>query len=139
MEYRGLRFYCYGLVVFNGTLKRYRSRKLIELEKDLQTELEGVLDNEELFWKLKSHSDWLLLGDRNTKYFHCQANKKKMINHIKSLKLDVGLWCYEEDRLKYEVVSFYRRLYTDDATNVGLFLVRNVFSIVEPKLFKALD
>lgn len=53
-------------------MKRYHFNKLIELEKELFIDLEGVLDNEELLWNKKSQSDWLSLGNRNTKYFHCR-------------------------------------------------------------------
>lgn len=35
----------------------------IDLEKELQTELEAVLDNEEFLWKQKSKKDWLALRD----------------------------------------------------------------------------
>lgn len=37
-------------------LENYRSRKLVELEKELRTELEGILDNEELLWKQRSRN-----------------------------------------------------------------------------------
>lgn len=40
-------------------LENYRSQKLIDLDKELRAELEGVMDNEELLWKLKSRKDWL--------------------------------------------------------------------------------
>lgn len=38
-------------------LEKYNSKKLIDLEKELRTELEGVLDNEELLWKQNSRND----------------------------------------------------------------------------------
>lgn len=37
-----------------------------------------VLDNEELLWKQKARSDWLAFEDRNTKYFHSQANMRRI-------------------------------------------------------------
>ncbi|KAK5802537.1 hypothetical protein PVK06_030138 [Gossypium arboreum] len=44
-------------------MEKYRSRKLVDLEKELQIKLKSVLDNEELLWKQKSRSNWLTLGD----------------------------------------------------------------------------
>lgn len=82
------------------SLVKFRLRHLIELEKELQVELEGVLDNEELLWKQKSRSEWLSLGNCNTKYFHCQATKRGQVNQIKSLKLEDDLWCYDERPFK---------------------------------------
>lgn len=36
------------------SMEKFRSRHLVELEKELQTELERILDSEELIWKHKS-------------------------------------------------------------------------------------
>lgn len=92
-------------------LDNYWSKKLVDLEKEPQIELEEVLDNEELLWKQKSRNDWLMLGDRNTNYFHSQVNKRKRRNKIRALKLDDENWCYYEDRVKDEAVGFFKHLY----------------------------
>ncbi|KAK8342095.1 hypothetical protein V6Z12_A08G208600 [Gossypium hirsutum] len=60
------------------SMEKYRLRKLVDLEKELQIELESVLDNEKLLWKQKSRSNWLTLGNLNTKYFHSQANNRRL-------------------------------------------------------------
>lgn len=81
------------------------------IEKDLRKELEVVLDNEELLWKQKARNDWITNGDRNTKYFHSQVYKRRRRNNIKSLKLNNGEWCYNEEKIKFEVVEFFKILY----------------------------
>ncbi|TYH90486.1 hypothetical protein ES332_A13G051700v1 [Gossypium tomentosum] len=101
--------------------------------------MERVLDNEEMLWKQKSHSNWLMLGDRNTKYFHSQANNRRRVNQINALKLEDGMWCYEEERLKYEAISFYQRLYTEEKGNMGNFPVRRMVPTVEAEIIEALD
>lgn len=100
-------------------LEQYYLRKLVELEMDLKSELEGVLDEEELLWKQKSRREWLSLGDRNTKYFHGLAVRRERANQIKSLRLDDGTQCYDEDRLQHAVVSYYQKLYADDLAFAG--------------------
>ncbi|KAK8604948.1 hypothetical protein V6N13_082411 [Hibiscus sabdariffa] len=52
------------------------SRFLLNLEFDLLVELENILD-QELLWHQKSCSDWIILGDRNTRYFHRRAVCRK--------------------------------------------------------------
>lgn len=71
------------------------------------------MDNEELLWKQKSRKDWLAMGNRNTRYFHSQVIKRRKIDKIQALKLDNGTWCYDEDKVKAEVVNFFQNLYTD--------------------------
>ncbi|KAK5770539.1 hypothetical protein PVK06_046690 [Gossypium arboreum] len=73
------------------SMENYRSRKLVDLERKLQVKMERVLDNEEMLWKQKSHCNWLMLGDRNTKYFHSQANNRRRVNQINALKLEDGM------------------------------------------------
>ncbi|KAH1106200.1 hypothetical protein J1N35_009968 [Gossypium stocksii] len=97
-----------------------------------------------ILWKdtvtiLKSRSNWLTLGDRNTKYFHSQANNRRRVNQINALKLEDRMWCYEDERLKYEAMSFYQRLYTDEKGNMGRFLVRQMFPTAEAEFLEALD
>lgn len=86
---------------------KYGSQKLVDLEKELRAELEVVLDNEESLWKQKSQKGWLTLGDKNARYFHSQVNKWWRFNHITALKLDDGLWCVDEAKIKMEVVIFF--------------------------------
>lgn len=69
----------------------------------------------------------MALGDRNTKYFHNQASTKRRINQIKALRLDDGLWCFDKERLKYEALSFYQKLYTYDSVSMGRYPIRNMF------------
>lgn len=58
-------------------------------------------------------------------------NKRRSFNHIKALKLIDGLWCYDEDKIKLEVVDFFRRLYTEDGMVVDRFSVKDLFPCIE--------
>ncbi|KAA3484931.1 Retrovirus-related Pol polyprotein LINE-1 [Gossypium australe] len=60
--------------------------RLAKCELEVREELENVLYHEEMLWKQKSRSDWLSLGDRNTKYFHSWMVERKKFNRITTLR-----------------------------------------------------
>ena len=41
-----------------------------------------MLIDKEVYWKQRSRTDWLLEGDRNTKFFHAKASVQKKENKI---------------------------------------------------------
>lgn len=43
------------------------------LEKNLNSELMALLQQEEEYWAAKSRIDWLKLGDANTSFFHASV------------------------------------------------------------------
>ena len=42
----------------------------------LKRELHSLLTKEEQLWRQRSRAEWLKAGDRNTRYFHCQATQR---------------------------------------------------------------
>nr|XP_023874857.1 uncharacterized protein LOC111987377 [Quercus suber] len=46
---------------------------LVELEKKLLLDLDLALAQEEKLWALKSRVNWMVLGDRNTSFYHLSA------------------------------------------------------------------
>ncbi|KAK8716310.1 hypothetical protein V6N13_043625 [Hibiscus sabdariffa] len=94
-------------------LAHRHSSFLVHLEHDLQLELESLHDQEELLWRQKSRSDWVLQGDHNTAYFHRTAKQRKVRNRITSLQLPDGSWCDDENILRSEAANFFRDLFLD--------------------------
>ncbi|KAK3219570.1 hypothetical protein Dsin_013540 [Dipteronia sinensis] len=61
--------------------------------RNIECELDILLDQEEVYWRQRSRQKWLNSGDKNTKYFHRKASSKRSRNVIRGLfdKLDANL------------------------------------------------
>ena len=72
------------------------SSNLLELEKQLQRKLETILDQERDIWAIKSRVNWMILGDRNTAFYHMSTLVRRSRNQISAIKNSVGEWLYLE-------------------------------------------
>ena len=59
--------------------------KDIQTEIALQSKLHNACKIESDWWKLKARSNWLIEGDRNSRYFHKQAAARNNINCVKEI------------------------------------------------------
>uniref|UniRef100_A0A0V0HVN8 Putative ovule protein n=1 Tax=Solanum chacoense TaxID=4108 RepID=A0A0V0HVN8_SOLCH len=75
-------------------------------------EYEELLENEETAWRQRSRILWLKEGDNNTKFFHNSANAHKRSNCIDQLEVQ-GETVKEPDKVKKEIIQFYKKLYTE--------------------------
>ncbi|KAK8540358.1 hypothetical protein V6N13_038911 [Hibiscus sabdariffa] len=112
---------------------------LRNLESDLLLELEHLLDHEELLWRQKSRSDWMLLGDRNTRYFHQWAVNRKQRNRISTLKLSDDTWCDDNLTLQEEATRYFASLFSKDDTPEEPFPSERSFPTLHDHLLCHLD
>jgi hypothetical protein len=58
--------------------------------REIEKEMNCLLEREEIYWKQRSRIEWLKEGDKNTKFFHASATCRMHHNSIPSL-IVVGL------------------------------------------------
>ena len=86
---------------------------LLDIEIELQTELHKALRREEEYWRIKSRSTWLQAGDKNTSFFHKQAECWKNHNTIREIHSQ-GQTFNNFDEIKQAAHSFFKNLYTEE-------------------------
>jgi hypothetical protein len=62
-----------------GRLKNLREQGGVEVHEDislLQSEINNIMEDEDLKWKQLAKEHWLKLGDKNTKFYHAYVNQK---------------------------------------------------------------
>ncbi|CAN1777050.1 Transposon TX1 uncharacterized 149 kDa protein [Linum perenne] len=67
---------------------------------------------EEKYWKQKHRTNWLLLGDKNTKFFHCSVRAGQKRKQIECLKGTDGTLALTESEKGSIAVDFYKTLFT---------------------------
>ncbi|WRX27563.1 Reverse transcriptase domain - like 10 [Theobroma cacao] len=108
-------------------LEYRQSRYLQELEAKLRKEYELILQQEEVFWLQKSKANWLTLGDRNTKYFHLRAVKRRTKAKILHLLNMDGLWLEGQEEVRLHVVDFFRKLYSKETETLPAYPIKGKF------------
>ncbi|XP_061360313.1 uncharacterized protein LOC133304318 [Gastrolobium bilobum] len=74
------------IVGIDEELRNYPSESLEILQRNLWEELNKIYSQEELFWFQRSRSQWLVGGDRNTKFYHASTVGRQRHNIILTLK-----------------------------------------------------
>ncbi|KAJ0788573.1 putative RNA-directed DNA polymerase [Helianthus annuus] len=62
--------------------------------------------------KQRSRVRWAIDGDDNSAFFHGVINRRKASNFIHGLSVD-GKWTQEPNKIKKEILSFFRNLYVE--------------------------
>lgn len=81
---------------------------MINLQNALTDELNGILAMEEELWAMKSRTNWLIQGERNTAYFHLSTLARHTRTCIVTIKNSMGDWITEIEEVKD---AFLKRLH----------------------------
>ena len=61
---------------------------LLNLQVQLSNEFNQILQWEEELWAMKARTNWLVVGERNTSYFHFSTIVHRSANRISCVKLE---------------------------------------------------
>lgn len=78
---------------------------------DVSSQLETLLDREEIMWAQKAQSTWIIKGYRNTKYFQTIARNRRLRNRITQIKAEDGSWLENIEEIKKGFTNFYQEPY----------------------------
>ncbi|KAL5836959.1 hypothetical protein ACOSQ3_014128 [Xanthoceras sorbifolium] len=95
----------------NLLYERQQTNQVLEDIKSRERELESLLSKEELYWKQRSMVDWLLAGDKNSKFFHRRASARKKKNLISSLLDGRGVRRESEQGMSSVVFDYFSDLF----------------------------
>ena len=82
--------------------------RIYKVKKDINE----LLYHEEVFWRQRSRSIWLPVGNKNTKNFHQRASQRRCKNHIEGLHDNQGVWHTDERRIDAITEDYYKEVFT---------------------------
>uniref|UniRef100_A0A803QQI1 Reverse transcriptase domain-containing protein n=1 Tax=Cannabis sativa TaxID=3483 RepID=A0A803QQI1_CANSA len=95
-----------------SVLKNKRDAQSVSRYEEVKVLLANVLDQRETFWRQRSKQLWLKDGDRNSKYFHLMASKRKRHNMISKLKNEQGVYTDWDHSLAEVIVNYFNNLFS---------------------------
>ncbi|KAL5788264.1 hypothetical protein ACOSP7_005213 [Xanthoceras sorbifolium] len=106
---------------------RQQTNQVLNVIKTRERELESLLSKEELYWKQRSRVDWLLAGDKNSKFFHRRASARKKKNLISSLLDGRGVRRESEQGMSSVVFDYFSDLFKSIQPSSSDFLAASSF------------
>ena len=74
-------------------------------------ELEILLHREEMMWAQKARCNWIILGDRNTKYFQTIVKLRRARNRILQLRTEDGSVIEDQKGIENLLVDHFQKSY----------------------------
>ncbi|GLT52118.1 hypothetical protein SLA2020_254760 [Shorea laevis] len=88
------------------------SNSLASLEKELVKEYEYILNLEQDLWFMKSRTNWIVGGDRNSKFFHLSTIKHRHHNRIYGLRISNDGWVSDQATITNLIRNYFMDLFT---------------------------
>ena len=80
----------------------------VKKERDLRIDLENLMEREELMWAQKARSNWIIQGDRNTKFFQTVVKQRRARNRILQLKTENGNLTEDLNEIESMPVTYFK-------------------------------
>ncbi|CAA0812017.1 Unknown protein [Striga hermonthica] len=97
---------------------RVDSARLAILERQLLSEYNSILHQEELIWFQKSREKILLHGDRNTRFFQTAAKIHKNKSTIHGLQIN-NVWTTEDAILRGHAIDHFESRFSDSSITLA--------------------
>ncbi|XP_042972967.1 uncharacterized protein LOC122304769 [Carya illinoinensis] len=93
--------------------------------RELQRELDKLLEEENVKWKQRAKQAWLKNGDSNSKFFHRCANQRRKTNEINCLVREDGSLSRDLEEISECFGNYYQSLFTlDDPVGIDGCIAR---------------
>ncbi|KAL5808585.1 hypothetical protein ACOSQ3_029276 [Xanthoceras sorbifolium] len=105
--------------------------------KAIEKELDVLLYKEETYWRQRYRNNWLREGDKNTRFFHLSASKRKARNNIKGLLNSSDVWVSSKSEITGAIYDYFSPLFSSSIPSSSELV--SVLRCVQPKVSVAIN
>lgn len=98
----------------------------------LQSELEKLYFEKEVYWRQRSKTQWAREGDRNTQYSHSKASAQKCANQISGLLNSNRVWCEEAKDMEHIIQDYLAEIFS--LANPSETLMDEILASMNPRV-----
>lgn len=115
-----------------GTLTGERKEELARLK----VELEHLYKDEEIYWRQRCKNQWAKEGDRNTRFFHAKASRRRRTNHISGLENNNGEWKDSVKEVEAIILEYFGDLFKSSSPTTEIIdeILAEVALVVTPAM-----
>ncbi|CAM8991132.1 unnamed protein product [Rhodiola kirilowii] len=89
-----------------------RDKETIAREADIVEKIDEWRLREEILWRQRSRVEWLKEGDRNTRFFHAKATRRKKSNIISRMQNEEGVWLTDERQIGEVTKRYFTNIFS---------------------------
>lgn len=86
----------------------------VEVIKQIQKDINDILEREDVKWKQRVKQNWYCQGDRNTKFFYAWANHRRKVNTIRSIIDEQGRAWRRYKEVCRVFIEYYGDIFTSN-------------------------
>ena len=106
----------------------------VKKERDLRIDLENLMEREEIMWAQKDRSNWIIQGDRNTKFFQTVVKQRRARNRILQLRTANGNLTEDLNEIESMLVTYFKGQYLETNSKSVDQLMEDLATIPIPKI-----
>ncbi|CAA7049076.1 unnamed protein product [Microthlaspi erraticum] len=103
--------------------------------EEINENLKIAYRKEEDYWRQRSRTQWLALGDKNSGYFHAVTRGRRAVNKLAVIEDSNGIAVFEEEKIVQVISAYFQDIFITRSSNC----VETVNKALEPCITDAMN
>ncbi|KAA3460557.1 reverse transcriptase [Gossypium australe] len=115
-------------------LEGERNDDAMEKIIDTRISLNMEIDKDEMYWEQRVKANWLLLGDRNSAFFHKYASARRRTNTISRLESEEGQEVIDDLQINEVALNYFQNLFSTTGVGDSTYLLEGISTNISSEI-----